>query len=67
MDDKELEKIETVDVTVTAETMDVHVGVLRANGYSVQKGLYRLTQLAVAFLLGAYIMGYINGLYKWII
>ena len=38
MDDKELEKIETVDVTVTAETMDVHVDVLKANGYSIQKG-----------------------------
>ena len=57
MDDKELEKIQTIDITVTAESLDAHVICLRQNGYSVQKAFYRLTQLAIAFLLGAFIIG----------
>ena len=57
MDDKELEKIQTIDITVTTESLDAHVICLRQNGYSVQKAFYRLTQLAIAFLLGAFIMG----------
>ena len=31
--------------------------VLRQNGYSIQKAYYRLTQLAISFLLGAFIVG----------
>ena len=57
MDDKEIEKIQTVNVNVTAESMDAHVHVLRLNGYSIQKAYYRFTQIAVAFLLGGYIIG----------
>ena len=57
MEDKELEKIQTIDITVTAESLDAHVICLRQNGYSVQKAFYRLTQLAIAFLLGAFIIG----------
>ena len=57
MNDNELEKIQTVDVRVTAESLDAHVICLRQNGYSIQKAYYRLTQLAIAFLLGAFIMG----------
>jgi len=57
MDDKELKKIQTIDITVTAESLDAHVICLRQNGYSVQKAFYRLTQLAIAFLLGAFIIG----------
>ena len=57
MEDKELEKIQTIDITVTAESLDAHVICLRQNGYSVQKAFYRLTQLSIAFLLGAFVMG----------
>ncbi|MBC8435598.1 MAG: hypothetical protein H8D84_01295 [Proteobacteria bacterium] len=57
MDDKEIEKIQTIDITVTAESLDAHVICLRQNGYSIQKTYYRLTQLAMAFLLGAFIIG----------
>ena len=57
MDDKEIEKIQTIDISVTAESLDAHVICLRQNGYSVQKAFYRLTQLAIAFLLGAFIVG----------
>ena len=57
MEDKELEKIQTIDITVTAESLDAHVICLRQNGYSIQKAYYRLTQLAIAFLLGAFIIG----------
>ena len=57
MDDKEIEKIQTVDISVTAESLDAHVICLKQNGYSIQKAYYRLTQLTIAFLLGAFIMG----------
>ena len=62
MDDKEIEKIQTIDISVTAESLDAHVICLRQNGYSIQKAFYRLTQLAIAFLLGAFIMG---AILKW--
>ena len=57
MNDKEIEKIQTIDISVTAESLDAHIMCLRQNGYSIQKAYYRLTQLAIAFLLGAFIMG----------
>lgn len=57
MNDNELEKIQTVDIRVTAESLDAHVICLKQNGYSIQKAYYRLTQLAISFLLGAFIMG----------
>ena len=57
MNDKEIDKIQSVDIRVTAESLDAHVICLRQNGYSVQKAYYRLTQLAVSFLLGEFIMG----------
>jgi len=57
MNDKEIEKIQTVDISVTAESLDAHVMCLRQNGYSIQKAYYRLTQLAISFLLGAFIVG----------
>ena len=57
MTDKDIEKIQTVDVQVTPESLDAHVICLTQNGYSIQKAYYNLTQLAVAFLLGSYITG----------
>ena len=57
MNDKEIEKIQTIDISVTAESLDAHIMCLRQNGYSIQKAYYRLTQLAIAFLLGAFIVG----------
>ena len=35
MNDKEIEKIQTLDVNVSAESMDAHVLCLRENGYKV--------------------------------
>ena len=64
MNDNELEKIQTVDIRVTAESLDAHVICLRQNGYSIQKAYYRLTQLSISFLLGAFIMGTIL---KWLV
>jgi hypothetical protein len=57
MTDKDIENIQTVDVQVTAESLDAHVICLTQNGYTIQKAYYKFTQLAVAFLLGAYITG----------
>ena len=57
MNDKEIEKIQTIDISVTAESLDAHIMCLRQNGYSIQKAYYRLTQLTISFLLGAFIVG----------
>ena len=57
MNDKEIEKIQTIDISVTAESLDAHIMCLRQNGYSIQKAYYRLTQLSISFLLGAFIVG----------
>ena len=45
MNDKEIEKIQTIDISVTAESLDAHIMCLRQNGYSI------------SFLLGAFIVG----------
>ena len=57
MTDKDIENIQTVDVQVTAESLDAHVICLTQNGYIIQKAYYKFTQLAITFLLGAYITG----------
>jgi len=64
MNDKEIEKIQTVDISVTAESLDAHIMCLRQNGYSIQKAYYRLTQLAISFLLGAFIVG---SILQWLV
>ena len=60
MDDKQIENIQTVDVSVTAETMDAHVLCLRENGYKVEKTFTSWTKYTMAFLLGAYILSLIH-------
>ena len=37
MTDKEIENIQTIDVNVTAESIDAHVLCLRENGYKVER------------------------------
>ena len=37
MNDNEIEQINTIDVNVTAESMDAHVICLKENGYNVMK------------------------------
>lgn len=56
MNDKQIENIHTVDVNVTAESIDAHVICLRANGYKVEKTFTSWTKYTMAFLLGAYII-----------
>ena len=56
MNDKQIEKIQTVDVSVTAESIDAHVICLRENGYKVEKNFTFWTKYLMAFLLGAYII-----------
>ena len=56
MDDKQIENIQTVDVKVTAESIDAHVLCLRENGYKVEKTFTSWTKYTMAFLLGAYII-----------
>jgi hypothetical protein len=57
MNDKDLEQIQTVDVNITAESVDAHVLVLRANGYKILKNSSMYTRYLFAFLIGAYAMG----------
>ena len=54
MDDKDLKKINTVDVSVTSESVVAHVHVLRQNGYIVRTKFTNYTYLALSFILGAY-------------
>lgn len=60
MDDKDIDQLEYVDVKVTPESMDVHLHVLRENGYSTQKKIYLLTTCLIYFLAGMYLMGLIR-------
>ena len=60
MNDKEIDQIEYVDVKVTPETMDVHVHVLKQNGYSIQKKAYMFTTCLMCFLAGMYLMGVVQ-------
>jgi len=57
MNDKDLEQIQTVDVRITAESVDAHVLVLRENGYKVLKKSSVYTQYLMYFLLGGLIIG----------
>jgi len=57
MNDNELEQINTVDVNVTAESMDAHVICLKDNGYRVFKSFSLYTRYILFFLLGATITG----------
>ena len=57
MTDNDLEQIQTVDVDITAESIDAHVICLRENGYKVLKKTSVITRYALFFLLGAFLMG----------
>ena len=60
MNDKDIDQLEYVDVKVTPESMDVHLHVLKENGYSIQKKAYILTTCLICFLAGMYLMGLIR-------
>ena len=57
MNDKDIEQIQTVDVNITAESVDAHVICLRANGYKVLKKSTMYTHYLMYFLLGAFAIG----------
>ena len=57
MNDKELEQINTVDVNITAESIDAHVICLRENGYKITKPFSLYTRYILFFVLGATVMG----------
>jgi hypothetical protein len=58
MTDKELEQLEFVNVRVTEESMDAHVQCLKENGYRINKIKNLYIKYIIAFLLGAYLMGF---------
>ena len=57
MTDNDIEDIQTVDVNVTAESIDAHVMCLKENGYRVEKSWSTWTKYLLVFLLGGYIIG----------
>ena len=57
MTDIDLEQIQTVDVKITAESIDAHVICLRENGYKVIKRSSAYTHYLLSFLIGATIIG----------
>ena len=57
MNDKDIEQIQTVDVNITAESVDAHVICLRANGYKVLKKSSIYSYYLMYFLLGGFIIG----------
>ncbi len=57
MNDKDLEQINTVDVNITAESIDAHVICLRENGYKIFRSFSLYTRYLLFFLLGATLMG----------
>ena len=56
MNDKDLEQINTVDVNITAESIDAHVICLRENGYKIFKSFSLYTRYILFFVLGATVM-----------
>jgi hypothetical protein len=54
MTDKDLDAIQTVDVDITAESIDAHVICLRDNGYKVLKKSSVYTHYLLSFLLGGF-------------
>jgi hypothetical protein len=57
MTNKDLEEIQTVDVNITAESVDAHVICLRENGYKIFSKSSLMTRYLFAFLLGGFIIG----------
>jgi len=56
MTDNDIEDIQTVDVKVTAESIDAHVMCLKENGYRVERSWTSWTKYLLAFLLGAFVI-----------
>ena len=61
MDDKQIEKIQTLDINVSAESMYAHVMCLRENGYKVITNNSMWTRYLLCFLIGSFLMGHIYG------
>tara|TARA_B100001175_G_C19398790_1_gene585168 strand:+ start:69 stop:254 length:186 start_codon:yes stop_codon:yes gene_type:complete len=57
MNDNDLEQINTVDVNITAESIDAHVICLRENGYKIFTKSSLITRYFFAFVLGGFIVG----------
>ena len=56
MNDKDIEQINTVDVNITAESIDAHVICLRENGYKIFKSFSLYTRYILFFVMGATVM-----------
>ena len=57
MTDNDLEQIQTVDVNITAESVDAHVICLRENGYKIFTKTSLITRYYFAFVLGGFVIG----------
>jgi hypothetical protein len=61
IENKDIENIETVDITVTQESMDAHVQCLKENGYRVNKPFTLFTNYAFWMIVGMCMGAYITG------
>ena len=57
MNDEDLEQINTVDVNITADSIDAHVICLRENGYKIFTKTSLITRYFFAFVLGGFVIG----------
>lgn len=54
MTNKDIENIETVDITVTQESMDAHVQCLKENGYRINKPFTLFTSNLLCGTIGLF-------------
>ena len=52
MTDNDIEDIQTVDIKVTAESIDAHVMCLKENGYKVEKSWIFMDEISFGILNG---------------
>ena len=55
MTNKDLENIETVDITVTQESLDAHVQCLKENGYRIAKPFTLFTGNMLWLTIGVFV------------
>jgi len=61
MTQKDIENLDTVDITVTQESMDAHLQCLRDNGYKINKPFTLFTSNALWVTIGIFFGALLTG------
>tara|TARA_B100001093_G_scaffold230379_1_gene220893 strand:- start:1601 stop:1807 length:207 start_codon:yes stop_codon:yes gene_type:complete len=61
MTNKDLDNMETVDITVTQESMDAHVECLKDNGYKINKSFSLFTMNTLWLTIGVFVGAILTG------